>query len=190
MANERGTVLSVRVEPGSVSDSDASVAVQACDTCGGVAVADGDVVCCGEQMAAAGDAPADADPTLGTVLRTVFDMSETELDVCLCVMEAGEVTASDLAEETGFDRSIVTRHLNHLAELGVIDKNRRLLERGGHVYVYTPTDESTVRDRLQGEFLEWVRVASTRLAALDREKVESLAGTDGAEPRWRIYHEG
>ena len=172
-----------------MSDTDPPIAVQACDSCGGLALAEDRVVCCGERMEPASERTA-AEPSLAELMRTVFDMSETEFDVCLCVMETGEVTASDLAEQTGFDRSIVTRHLNHLAEMGVIEKNRRLLERGGHVYVYTPTDEATVRANLTASFLEWTRVAAARLAELDREKVESIAASDAdGEPQWRIYHE-
>lgn len=128
-------------------------------------------------------------PSLADLLSSVFDMSESELEVCLCVMEAGEVTVSDLAADIDYDRSIVARHLNHLADLGVVRKNRRLLDGGGHVFVYTPVDPATVRASLQEHFMSWARDASERLSELNREKVENIADTAGDEPQWRIFHE-
>jgi predicted transcriptional regulator len=173
-----------------VSNADAPVNVLECATCGNVAVARETVTCCGEAMGASSDAGTDAaGPSLAELLGTVFGMSETEFEVCLCVMEAGAVTVSELAEQTDYDRSIVTRHLNHLADLGVVGKNRRLLEQGGHVYVYTPQDEKAVRASLGRQFHTWLRGAAARLGELDREKVESLADTGTGDPQWKIFHE-
>ena len=110
-------------------------------------------------------------PTLETMVRTVFGMSETELDVCLCVMEAGEGTVSELADRVDYDRSVVARHLGHLVDLGVLERRRRLLEAGGQVYVYVPNDEDVVRRRLRGAFLAWVEDATALVETLGREKV-------------------
>ena len=173
-----------------MSNADAPVNVLECATCGNVAVAREAVTCCGEAMGASNDAATDvAGPSLEELLRTVFEMSETEFQVCLCVMEAGGVTVSELAEQTDYDRSMITRHLNHLADLGVVEKNRRLLEQGGQVYVYTPRDEATVKASLGQQFHTWLRGAAARLGELDREKVESLADTGAGDPQWTVFYE-
>lgn len=172
-----------------MGDSEGENKVFECDACGNVGLGRGEIVCCGEQMRPVQKRDAAiSQPSLQDLLRTVFGMSDSELEICLCVMEAGEVTTAELAERIGYDRSVVARHLNHLADLEVIEKRRRLLEAGGHVYVYTPTDPATVRDNLRGQFLEWVRQASALVDDLRREKVESIVETD-EEPVWKVFQE-
>ena len=83
--------------------------------------------------------------------------------------------------------SVVTRHLNHLAELGVVEKRRRILERGGQVYVYTPVSPDAVREAFTRRFLAWVVHASNLLDDLRREKVESIVERDTDEPQWKIF---
>jgi predicted transcriptional regulator len=174
--------------------SDEAAGAFECDTCGNVGIGDGEIRCCGGVME-----PVDRDrdegvdppgPSLEELLRTVFDMSDTELDICLCVMEGGDLTVEELAEQTGYDRSNVSRHLNHLADLGVVEKRRRLLRQGGHEYVYAPEDVETVRESLRRQFAVWVAGASEQLDAVRREKVEGIVeGDDDADSRWRVYRE-
>lgn len=161
-----------------------------CNTCGTVLFGSDPVTCCGEPMAPVRDQESAIDaPTLETVLGAVFDISRTELEVCRSVMEAGETTAGELAEQTGYDRSMATRHLNHLAALGVVEKNRRLLERGGQIYVYTPVDEAAVRENLRREFLRWASEAADRITDLSREKVEILADAGPNDAERTVFHE-
>ncbi|WP_336338260.1 helix-turn-helix domain-containing protein [Haloarcula brevis] len=161
-----------------------------CATCGGVGIGDTRPECCDGPMETVGTAEtAAAEPSLETLLRTVFDMSGTELDVCLCVMEGGELTVAELAERIGYDRSVVARHLNHLAEFGVVEKRRRIRPAGGHVYVYTPQPPDVVRERLRGEFLAWVRLATVQLDGLQREKVEAIADAGTDERQWTVFQE-
>lgn len=157
-----------------------------CPSCGNLGIGDGEIRCCDGPMETARTDSAVDDPSLEWILRSVFDMSSTELDICLCVMEGGELTVKQLANDIGYDRSVVSRHLNHLSELGIIEKHRRLLERGGHTYVYTPVPPETVRERLRAAFYAWVQVALGELEELQREKVESIAYT-GEEPAWQVY---
>lgn len=157
-----------------------------CHTCGNVALSADAVRCCNARMQPS-EPVSDTDwPTLESVLTDVFDMSSTELEICLCVMEGGDLTVRELADEIGYDRSVVSRHLNHLATLGVVEKRRRLLEQGGHTYVYTPVSPAEVRQALQAAFFEWVSHAAAELSALQREKVEAIADTDD-DPAWEIY---
>jgi predicted transcriptional regulator len=169
---------------------DGSAELFECGSCGnlGLGVGEGEIRCCDRPMRPV-DAPAPAvsDPTLDGLLRAVFDMSDTELEICLCVMEGGELTVADLAAETDYDRSVVTRHLNHLVDLGVVDKRRRLLERGGEVYVYTPAGPEVVRDRFNGLFLRWVAQSSQLLDDLRREKVEAIVERHVEDSQWQIF---
>lgn len=161
-----------------------------CGSCGNVGLGRGEMSCCDRPMQPVSvEEPAVARPSLADLLRTVFDMSETELDICLCVMEGGELTVAELAEQTDYDRSVVSRHLGHLVDLGALDRRRRLLERGGHVYVYSPNDAEAVRRSFREAFLGWLQRANALVDELSREKVEAIVETDSPAPQWRIYRE-
>jgi predicted transcriptional regulator len=162
-----------------------------CDDCGTVAFGDEEPRCCGRPMGSV-EAPVEttdavASPTLDDLLRTVFDMTDTELELCLCVMAGGELTVKELSATTGYDRSVVARHLNHLADLAVLDKRRRLLETGGEVYVYTPVPPEEIRHTFTRLFLDWVVDAARLLDDLSREKVESIVEPATDEPQWKLF---
>jgi len=159
-----------------------------CDHCGNVAVGNGRITCCEATMTPTDPVDSVDEPELGDLLRDVFGMSDTELEVCLCVMEGGTMSVNELAEQIEYDRSVVARHLNHLAALGVVEKQRRLIEQGGHVYVYEPVAPDVVRERLTLAFTTWVRGATERIGTLRREKVESIAD-DGGESAWKLFRE-
>ena len=171
-------------------NSDDSVDLFECRTCGNLGLGSGDIRCCERRMRSVeASASPVTPPSLDDVLRTVFDMSETELDVCLCVMEGGEQTVNELVEQIDYDRSVVARHLNPLVELGVLERRRRLLKRGGDVYVYAPLDPEVVRRNFTELFLGWVAHAAPLLAELQRDKVEAIVETASPDPEWRIYRE-
>jgi predicted transcriptional regulator len=172
-----------------LSDGDASVDVFECDDCGNVGLGDGDITCCGSPMSRVDADPAVPEPSLGDLLGAVFGMSDAELDICLCVMEGGEQTAQELADRTDYDRSVAARHLNHLAELGVLEKRRRLLKAGGHIYVYAPRSAETVRREFKRQFLVWLEGAAGRLGEVRREKVEDLVDAERTDSQWTLYHE-
>jgi predicted transcriptional regulator len=171
-----------------MNDSGDSHDLYECSACGNVGIGDGTIRCCDGPMDVVDPVSVIEEPTLEDLLYAVFDMSATELDICLCVMEDGDLTVSELAERIGYDRSVVSRHLAHLAELGIIERQRRLLEQGGHTYVYSPVPAETVRAQLRSAFFAWVRTATARLDSLQREKVEAIADSDDATS-WRIFRE-
>ncbi|WP_135665675.1 helix-turn-helix domain-containing protein [Halorhabdus rudnickae] len=170
-----------------MSDQRTSLAVSSCASCGAVTFGRTDATCCGEQMD-----PIDVDhdgverPELEELLRLVFGMSPSELDVCLCVMEVGETTTEEVAEQLGVDRSLVSRHLNHLVAIGVLEKRRRIRKTGGQVYVFTPNSVEEVRQGFKLGLYAWVDEALQQIDALSREKVESIVERADDET-WRIY---
>ena len=169
-------------------DSDQSPTLLSCDRCGNLAVGSGSVTCCAATMTPAEPVDAVAEPELDDLLRDIFQMSDSELDVCLCVMEGGTMSVNELTERIDYDRSVVARHLNHLAALGVVEKQRRLIEQGGHVYVYRPVDPATVRERLMAAFVTWVQSATEEIVTLREEKVADIAGIED-EPTWTLFRD-
>ncbi|MFC6787248.1 MarR family transcriptional regulator [Halobaculum halobium] len=173
-----------------------------CTDCDALAVGGDEIRCCGSAMTPAGrhaNGPGDGSPPasdsddppgpdLDDLLRVVFGMSPAELDVCLCVMEDGTLTVAELTERVGYDRSVVARHLNHLAALGVVEKRRQILDRGGDAYVYSPKSPGTVRRRFRESFLQWAAGAADRIDDLSREKVEAIAEA-GSATEWTVFRE-
>lgn len=168
----------------------------ACAECGTVGFGTGEPTCCGAPMtppetrprSTAPDDAGPAEPSVADVLRVAFGMSPAELDVCLCVMEAGPTTVAELTERVDYDRSVVARHCNHLAALGVVEKRRQLLDRGGDVYVYVPRRPAVVRRRLRESFLAWAGVAAERVEEVSREKVEGIAEAASAT-EWTVFRD-
>jgi len=161
-----------------------------CGSCGNFGFGTDDITCCEAPMETVGDEnDAVEHPTIDELLRTVFGMSDAELDVCLCVMEGGEQTVRELAERTDYERSLVSRHLNHLADLGVLHKERRLLKEGGQVYVYSARDPDAIRESFRAHFFAWVSRLDECIETLNRQKVESFVDESDGESRWQIYQE-
>ncbi|MFC7079127.1 helix-turn-helix domain-containing protein, partial [Halorussus caseinilyticus] len=125
------------------------------------------------------------------VLREVFGISETGLKVCLCLMEDGESTAADIADRLGIDRSTVGRQLNHLTDIGVLDKRQRLRRRAG-----TSTSTRRSRSRRSGvglpSVLAWTDEALDIVEHVNREKLDALARADGdaGDEQASIYWDG
>ena len=167
-----------------------AVDILRCSECGNLAIGQDEIWCCDSSMdSVRSNGSGINQPALQEVTQTVFGMSKTELDLCLCVMEGGELTVMELAEQVDLDRSVVSRHLNHLVELGVIDKQRLIRKEGGHVYIYTPNEPDTVRRNLTRAFLVWVHEATSLLDSLTRDKVEAMVEADKPDPNWKVYRE-
>lgn len=119
------------------------------------------------------------DPELPVVLRDVFGISETGIELCVRLMGEGESTAGDLAEQMDVNRSTVSRQLNHLADVGLLEKHQRLLTEGGYVHVYSPVDVEKVRRRLAAGLHEWCDEARELVEHVNREKLEAMAEAEG-----------
>lgn len=159
-----------------MSEIDTSSEIYECDNCGSVSFGDAPS-CCGDSAQI--DPKPVEHPDLQVVLREVFGISETGLKVCFCLMEDGESTASDIAERLSIDRSTVGRQLNHLTDIGVLDKHQRLLKNGGYAHVYSPVPVEEVRKRLTIGLYAWMEEAVELVEHINREKLDALARADG-----------
>jgi len=169
-------------------DAEIPPKLRSCDSCGNLAVGNGSISCCEAAMTPVEPVDAVAEPELEELLAAIFQIADTELEVCLCVMEGGTMSVKELATEIDYDRSVISRHLNHLAELGVVDKQRRLIEQGGHLYVYQPVAPEQIRERLTAAFVTWVHGATEQIATLRKEKVASIADSDD-QPAWTLFRD-
>lgn len=115
------------------------------------------------------------EPELRTLVTQVFDLSETGLDVCVLLMERGEVTIDDVAAALGVDRTTASRQLTQLRALGVLERREESLADGGQLHVYTAAPMEEVRRRHREALLSWVADAMALLDELDEQKLAAVA---------------
>lgn len=121
------------------------------------------------------------DPDLMTLLPQVFGVSQTGIAICLQVTEEEQATTDDIATALDINRSTVSRQLNQLRELGVVERHEQSLTEGGQIHVYTPVEPEEMRRRHREGLLSWVTDAVTLVNELDRRKLEAMAGREQPE---------
>ena len=149
--------------------------VYECQSCGSLQVAGATPQCCDGEMATADVSLPYESPGVEDVVREVFGISGTGLVVCRQLMETEEATVEELADRIDRDRSVVSRHLNHLLELGVVEKEPHDVSGGGRKFVYRPRAVEQVRRQFAIGLHAWLADALTGVEELQREKIEAMA---------------
>jgi predicted transcriptional regulator len=131
-------------------------------------------------------------PDIKQVLFEAFGLPKAGLDICLCVIGEGPLSASEVADELGYDRSTVTRYLNKLVELGLLDRSELNRESGGVVNVYHSVDlEEMRRETLLG-FYVWAGEAAALIEDANltkREYLDENPDRDLPEVFWEEFPE-
>jgi predicted transcriptional regulator len=113
-------------------------------------------------------------PEAEGVLRDMFGLGETSLNICFCVIENEGATVSEVADEMGIDRSAVSRHMKRLVDTGILRREERNLKQGGVVHIYAHEDPEVVKERLAvGAFL-WTAEVIELINELNDEKMEAM----------------
>ena len=122
-------------------------------------------------------------PDVKQVLLQAFGLPKAGLDICLCVIGEGPLSANEVAESLGYDRSTITRYLNTLVELGLLRRSELNREAGGVVNVYHSVDlERMRRDTLIG-FYVWAGEAAALIEDANVTKQDYLdENPDGELP--------
>lgn len=102
-------------------------------------------------------------PEAGDVLSVAFDLSTHDLRVYHALIDRPRATTHELANVVDIDRSNVNRSLGRLRERDLVHRRRRLLEEGGHCYVYTATEVEEARELLREGLDAWAEHARDEL---------------------------
>lgn len=97
------------------------------------------------------------------ILTCIFGISRTEANLYLTMLEYPESTAAELADVVDHDRSHIHRSLSTLQERGLIERERHLLEDGGHVYRHTAIPLHEAKDLMHGALDKWVDCVHERI---------------------------
>ncbi|SFR86204.1 Predicted transcriptional regulator [Halomicrobium zhouii] len=105
----------------------------------------------------------DDEPGLSEVMACVFGIQEHEVRTYRTLLDSPASTVEELAEELDRDRSNVNRSLSTLREKGLADRERRLLDGGGHVYQYSATPLDEARELMHATLDEWAASVHERI---------------------------
>lgn len=166
----------------SSDERDSAVAAYSCRHCGSVSLDERSRQCCGEEMDPI-DVDAVGQPELRALLPQVFGVSQRGIDICIYLMEERRGTTDDIATALDINRTTVSRQLNQLRELGVVEYGEQSLKEGGRIHVYNPVSLEEMRQRHREGLLDWVTDALSLLDEMDREKlVAASERRSGDEP--------
>jgi predicted transcriptional regulator len=113
-------------------------------------------------------------PDVKQVLLEAFGLPKAGLDICLCVIGEGPLSANEVAESLGYDRSTVTRYLNTLVELGLLRRSELNREEGGVVNVYHSVDLERMRRETLIGFYVWAGEAAALIEDANVTKQDYL----------------
>jgi predicted transcriptional regulator len=169
----------------SVDLSEAQYSIYRCAECSNVALTMqhcGDELQCHSQpMERVTDTELDIKPPdIRQVLLDAFDLPKSGLDICLCVIDEGPVSPSELAETLGYDESTVRKYLNELVEFGLLERSQLNRESGGFVNVYHSIDLQEMREESLIGFYAWAGEAASLLEEANLTK-ETYADENGGE---------
>jgi predicted transcriptional regulator len=113
-------------------------------------------------------------PEVKQVLLQAFGLPKAGIDICLCVIGEGPLSANEVAESLGYDRSTVTRYLNKLVELGLLERSELNREGGGVVNVYHSVDLERMRRETLVGFYVWAGEAAALIEDANLTKQDYL----------------
>jgi len=97
----------------------------------------------------------DDEPELADVMTCVFGIQNHEVRTYTTLLDYPGSTVEELANVLDRDRSNVNRSLSTLREKGLADRQRRLLDGGGHIYQYSATPLDEARELMHDTLEEW-----------------------------------
>jgi predicted transcriptional regulator len=111
-------------------------------------------------------------PNIKQVFFQVFGLPKAGNDICLRVISEGPLSANEIAESMGYDRSTTTRYLNNLYDLGMLQRSELNREGGGVVHVYHSADLEQSRYETLIGFCTWVGEAAALIEDANVTKQE------------------
>ncbi|QIB75703.1 MarR family transcriptional regulator [Halogeometricum borinquense] len=150
-----------------------------CATCDNIVLAFGrggkPMSCHGEPMQQKTDCEMDIkSPDIRQVLFQAFGLPKAGLDICLYVIGDGPLSASEVAETLGYDRSTMTRYLNKLVDLGLLRRSELNREDGGVVNMYHSVDLDRMRRQTLLGFYVWAGEAAALIEEANLTKQDYL----------------
>lgn len=167
------------LEPQQFDLSEQRYSIYECTECGaivlGVRPTEERLTCHGTPMTEITEWEMDIEPPdIRQVLLDAFGLPKAGLDICLCVIGEGPLSPGEVAEILDYDRSTITRYLNDLVAIGLLEKSQLNRESGGYVNVYHSIDLGKMRRETLVGFYVWAGEAATLIEEANVTKEEYL----------------
>jgi len=109
--------------------------------------------------------------TVRDVLKCVLGLRDAEVDVYFRLLELGEATVYDLAEDLNRDRTTIQKALKSLVHAGLVNRRKETRPRGGYVYVYEPIPFEEAKEIILRALDEWYEAVKAALEEVDVENI-------------------
>lgn len=106
-----------------------------------------------------------------TVMECVFDLHPPEIDAYLTLASLPGSTAQELAETLDRDRSTVARSLHTLLDMELVERERRIVDGGGHVYQYYAAPIEHTQQRMRMAVNAWVEEVYAHIDDIDTDRL-------------------
>ncbi|MFC4541492.1 helix-turn-helix domain-containing protein [Halosolutus amylolyticus] len=161
------------------SDGTATFTAYACERCESVGFGAEPMQCCGSSMVPVERQRPTESPDLPTLLAHVFGISDTEIAICIALMEEGEMTVTEIASVFDYSEGYVRQLLHHMDDAGLVETRSKLVRGGGRVNVYAHSSLPDVKRAFEEALFDWFEDAR---ALLDDEIiVEKEAALESAD---------
>ncbi len=108
-------------------------------------------------------APLERDLDFYEAVTCVFNFKEHELLVFLDLAAHPRSTVDEMAARLGRARSWVHRALSTLLHLGMVQRYRRLLAKGGYIYQYEAVPRDEARGKMKQSLEKWCHGMAGRI---------------------------
>lgn len=173
--------------------TEAEYGIYECTDCENVVLslndAGSEMVCHGREMVEVTDCDLQVQPPeLRRVLFEAFDLPKPGINICLHVVDEGPQSATQIADHLDFDRSTVSRYLNELVDLGLLEKRQLNRDGGGVVNVYHASDLQRMRHETLVGFYVWAGEAASLIERANEAK-STFSTEDGSTPSNGVFWE-
>ncbi len=186
-----GSSLQQRLDPDELDLSATEYDIYECPECDNIVLTvrpdEASLSCHGRDMETVSDVSIDVrTPDLRQVLLDAFGLPKAGLDICLCVIGEGPLSAGEVADILDYDRSTITRYLNELVGVGLLAKAELNRDDGGVVNVYHSIDLDEMRRETLLGFYAWAGEAASLIEEANLTK-EAYLETDYSDGLQEIF---
>lgn len=101
--------------------------------------------------------------------KCVLGLKELDISTYKKLLESGPMTAEQLGQMLGRERSTAYRSLQNLAAAGLVYRETKSIDVGGYYYEYAAIEPARVKEMLRSTIDEWYRKVSVLIENFDRE---------------------
>jgi predicted transcriptional regulator len=101
--------------------------------------------------------------------KCVLGLKELDISTYKKLLESGPMTAEQLGQLLGRERSTAYRSLQNLTASGLVYRETRSIDIGGYYYEYAAIEPTQVKKMIKGTIDEWYQKMSDLIENFDRE---------------------